>query len=139
MNGMDLRIKHCDGEIKHLAILNGRVDGMQQELTQRMSAETRVRNESLTKLTELISNIQSEVKEDSKSIKTDIQRMQYGQTNLNKTLDHAFVKIDSKDKDLDIKLSKFRPEKYGLASKEMVNDNLMTTRKTMHDKVREME
>lgn len=49
------------------------------------------------------------------------------------------MRIDKKDKALDLKLVKFRPEKWGLCSKEMVEDDLQATRKAMHDKVRQLE
>lgn len=67
---------------------------------------------------------QNEMTNETNEVKKDIQRIYSGQSSLNKTMDHAFVKIDSKDKDLELKIAKFRPEKYGLASKEKVNDDL---------------
>ena len=55
------------------------------------------------------------------------------------TLEDIFVRIDKKDKNFELKLARFRPEKYGLAPIEMVKDDLFSTRKEMHDKAREME
>lgn len=59
--------------------------------------------------------------------------------NIKKTLDEAFVRIDAKDKALDLKLVRFRPERWGLASKAQLDDGIHSTNKNVHDKVRSME
>lgn len=59
--------------------------------------------------------------------------------NIKKTLDKVFIRIDEKDKALDLKLDEFRPEEYGLASKVHVDEGIHATKLSVHDKVRTME
>ena len=78
----------------------------------------------------------TEEKGNLKEVKRQLESVTVGQTHINENLDKAFYKIERKDKDLDKRIAKFRPEKYGLANKEIVEDDMRSTRKEMHDRFR---
>lgn len=81
----------------------------------------------------------TEEKTNLKSVKGQLKSITVGQTHINDSLEQAFLKMERKDKDFDNKLARFRPEKYGLANKEIVEEDMQSTRKAMHDRFRAIE